>query len=381
MASDSERPQRVTVQNDAPRISDVARLAGVSTATVSRALAIPGRVSRETHEKVLKAVETLGYTPNAAARSLRAGRSMMVLIVVPKLANPFFAEISRGIDEVLSPAGYGMIIGDLDNVVDKERHLVNLVFAGHLDGALILSGRIPASAGRSIKDAKIPLVGMCMKLDDPDVPNILVNDREAVRDATRHLLSLGHRHFFYLSGPPHSYVNGERFMGFQEAIAGAGPSVTFERFEGSYTLESGTAAARQYLQLPKPRPTAVIATSDTMAISFMKTVRDAGVSIPGEVSVIGFDGIEFTEFCEPRLTTLRQPRRELGHAGAKALLTLLNDKSASPQEVSERLEVELVHRDSVAPPPGAGPSGKAQREDISSQDIGLPDKSEPVPAE
>src|SRR5882724_1491633 len=136
-------------QSRLPRISEVARLARVSTATVSRTLANPQIVARETRERVLEAVRQIGYTPNVVGRSLRARRSMMVLVVVPTLANPFYADVLRGIDHELWSAGYGLIIGNLDNSIEKESRLIDVAFARQVDGVLLLNGRVPESDGRA----------------------------------------------------------------------------------------------------------------------------------------------------------------------------------------------------------------------------------------
>lgn len=356
MGTSGGKKSRNSARKDVPRIGDVARLAGVSTATVSRTLSVPGRVHPDTQELVMAAVRRLGYTPNAAARNLRAGRSMTILVVVPRLTNPFFSEIIRGIDETLSAAGYGLIIGDLDNAYDKEAHLVDLAFEGRLDGAIVLSGHMPTSGGRSLQEANIPLVSICIKIPGTDVPYVLVNDRPAVQNAMRHLMALGHRRFAYLAGPSRSYGNDSRYRGFRDALA-ENEAATGARLKGDYTLESGAAAGRAFLDL-SPRPTAVISAGDMMAIGFMKTIRDAGLAIPRDVSIIGFDGLEMSQYCEPPLSTLRQPRRALGRAGANSVLQLLGDPSSPSASLSQTLEVELILRESVGPPPAAERPGQ-----------------------
>ena len=165
--------------------------------TVSRALALPDRLRPETRERVLAAVRRLGYTPNEAARALRAGASRMVLVVVPYLySGAFFAGVINSIDAELSAEGYTMIVGSLDGIADKARRLVDFVYARQIDGVIILTGHIPMIDGRSLRDANVPIVSICAQLDTPDLPTVLVNDEECAIVQVRHLIDLGHRHSF-----------------------------------------------------------------------------------------------------------------------------------------------------------------------------------------
>jgi LacI family repressor for deo operon, udp, cdd, tsx, nupC, and nupG len=174
------------------RIGDVAAAAGVSTATVSRALAFPDRLRPATLERVLCAVRQLGYTPNEAARALRAGATRMVLVVAPYLySGAFFAGIINSIDAELAAEGYTMIVGSLDGNEDKARRLVDLVFARQLDGVITLTERIPLIDGRSLLDAGVPIVSICTQQDAPGLPTVLVDDEACAVAQTRHLTSLG----------------------------------------------------------------------------------------------------------------------------------------------------------------------------------------------
>ena len=243
------RPAREPSHDRAVRISDVAEAAGVSTATVSRALAFPDRLRPETRERVLAAVRRLGYTPNEAARALRAGASRMILVVVPYLySGAFFAGIINGIDAELSAEGYTMIVGSLDGIEDKARRLVDLVYARQIDGVILLTGRIPLIDGRSLGDAGVPIVSICCEM--PDLPTVLVNDEECAIAQTRHLIDLGHRHLLYVSGPAGHYNEIVRYRGFLKAATAS--HVETLRYGGAYTLESGAAAARSFCRARPP---------------------------------------------------------------------------------------------------------------------------------
>ena len=338
------------------RIRDVAIAAGVSTATVSRALAFPERVQPETRKLVFEAVRRLNYTPNEAARALRAGSTRMVLVEVPYLySGAFFAGVVNGADAEFAAAGYTMLMGSFDGNPDRARRLMDLVHARQFDGVLTLPGLTQTVDRRTVFDAGVPLVSVCTQLfDRPNLPTVIIDDEDCAIAQTRHLLDLGHRRLLHVAGFAGHYNAEVRYGGFLKAVAAAGlPRDSVLNFQGDYTLASGAAAARHFLALDR-RPTGVVCDSDEMAIGFMKTLTAAGVSVPGEVSVVGFDGIEFAEFCMPSLTTIRQPSRELGAVGAKTLLRLLAENGDGPQGPIV-LHGELVVRDSTGPAPRPKP--------------------------
>jgi LacI family repressor for deo operon, udp, cdd, tsx, nupC, and nupG len=328
-------------------IVEVAKRAGVSTATVSRALAKPDVVSEQARARVLAAISKTGFTPNFAARNLRARRTMTVLVVVPNIANPFFAQVLRGIDDELVAFGYGMIIGNLDNLAEREARYVDIVFAGQVDGVLLMSGRVPEGGGRRMTDAGLPMAGICVAIPGSGLAHVVVDDRAAATAVVEHLLALGHRRLGFVSGPPRNLNSLDRLRGFRDGLAAAGldPDGAVV-WPGSFMFESGIRAAADFLARAD-RPTAVFAASDHMAIAFMKTVRAGGVRIPADVSVVGFDGIEFSDFVEPTLTTVRQPRYELGRTGANLLLRAMRGEATPSGRIA--LAAPLIVRESTAP--------------------------------
>ena len=335
----------------ATRIADVARLVGVSTATVSRALTHPLKVSVATRTRVLDAVRATGYTPDVTAQSLRTRRTMMVLVIVPDIANPFFSEVLRGVDEMLSAADYGLIIGNLGGSLEKEARFVDLAFSRQVDGVVLLSGRIPATPKGTMREAGVPLVAACEVIldagSDSDLTQIEVGNEDATRLAVDYLLALGHRRFGYISGPPANVLDVARRGGVMAALAACPDGHPLFVMQGDFSDASGSAAAVQFLALkPALRPTAIQAANDEMAIGFMQTVQAAGMRIPRDVSVIGFDDIAFAKYYAPALTTVRQPRHLLGERAALALLAAMRGEAKSP---SERLPTELCVRDSTGP--------------------------------
>ncbi len=337
------------------KIADVARLAGVSVATVSRALAHPDVVAGETRARVLSAVRATGYTPNLAGRALRARRSMLALVVVPDLANPFFPEVLRGVDEGLSRAGYGIIVANLDNSAEKEARYVDLACAGQVDGVLLLCGHLIRSRTRDVRDvmaSNLPVVAACERIPGAAIPQVEVDNEDAAAGAVAHLVALGHRRIGYLAGPHGNILDVDRRRGFDRALRAAGLDAgAAMAFPGDFTFRAGERAARAWLDAPPAqRPTAIFAANDEMAIGFVKIARGAGARAPDDVSVIGFDGIDFADYCEPTLTTVHQPRREIGARAA----ALLIEAMASPQARGarfERIATRLMLRDSAGPPP------------------------------
>jgi LacI family repressor for deo operon, udp, cdd, tsx, nupC, and nupG len=346
-----KRARLVRRRQGTARIKEVARLAGVSTATVSRALATPGQVSPETRERVMAAVAKVGYVPNPAARSLRSQKAHMILVALPDLANIFFSQVLRGIEEALFAAGYGMVVGDLNGASAKEARFADFAAAGQVDGVLLLNGHLfreNGEPGAGVADLGVPMVGLCEVIPDTDIPQIEVDNRAAAERMTQYLAGLGHREICYVCGPADNILERERFAGYREGLAKAGlpfdPAIVWP---GDWKLETGAAAGREILAAPK-RPTAVFCSNDEMAIGLLRVLASAGVRVPEEMSVAGFDDIEFAAMATPALTTIRQPRRELGQQGAAALIELLGGRTP-PRRIC--LETTLVERASTAAPP------------------------------
>jgi LacI family transcriptional regulator, repressor for deo operon, udp, cdd, tsx, nupC, and nupG len=239
---------------------------------------------------------------------------------------------------------------------------------------VLLDGRMLRGPVWSLADASVPIVGVSVPVG-PDVPAVLVQERAAAAAVARHLLELGHRHFGYISGTTDHYIEQERWAGFRDTLAAAGiPAETIIRYPGDYHVGTGVDAARRFLAAAE-RPSAVFAINDVMAIGFIRTVRTAGLSVPRNVSVVGFDGIEFADYCEPPLTTVRQPREAMGRAAAELLVRLIRGEPVPAAERTPRLEARLRPAASTAPPadpcaqlpPGAGAAADLGDESYSSR--------------
>jgi LacI family repressor for deo operon, udp, cdd, tsx, nupC, and nupG len=341
-----------------PLMRDVARLAGVATSTVSRALADPGRVNEETRRRIVAAAEQLGYVPNATARSLRAGTSDIVMAVLsePAFANDasqITSEVLQSAASTFSDAGFNLVIASRSRVA-AEKHIPDLAIAGIVRGAIVFGpSELPSYGRRSLAGAGIPIVSLLHDRSAAGIPSVVADDRDAMRDAVLRLIGLGHRSFFYIAGPDDNYHEIERFAGLAEALAAAGlPRRAVIRHGGTPSFQNGFQtgidAARAWLAL-KRRPTAAVSCWDDAAIAFMATVRSHGTAVPGDLSVIGFDGAAVGAFCEPPLTTIRQPTASLGAKTAEILLQLL-DADAADVPLKTTLPNELLPRASIAAP-------------------------------
>ncbi len=319
-------------------IRDVAALAGVSTATVSRALGSPASVGTETRARVMDAVRTSGYRVNRAARDLRRARAGAVLVLVPNLANPFFSAILAAIGDVCAEAGLTVQVAD---TVRGNARLSDLAHDGRADGVILLDGAQPPEI---IAGLGLPLVTACEWIPGLATPGCRIDNVAAARLAVRHLLDLGHRNVAHVAGPQGNVLSIARREGFHDLV-GAGAVIA-----GDFSLASGAEAARRWARMDR-RPTGIFCASDEMALGFIAECAAMGVRVPEEVSVVGFDDIELSRHFIPPLTTIHQPRAELGRRAAERLLRQFEGGvDAESGTLMETLAVELTVRSSTAPP-------------------------------
>ncbi len=294
------------------RMEDIARLAGVSVSTVSRALAGSPRVTGDTKERIEAAVRQTGYVVNQVAQGLRLQRSRQLLVLLPTIANPFFAEVVQGIEEAAGAAGYGVLVGSTEGDPAREAVLARQLLTGVVDGLVLLTGRIPT--GLDVGALAGQVVAVSETIEGADLPTVSIDNTAAALDAVNHLIALGHRRIAHIAGPPRNVLTAQRIAGWRAAVGGEIAPVF-----GDFTMTSGEAAMASLLAR-SPRPTAVFCANDEMAIGAIKAARDAGLRVPEDLAVIGFDDISFAAFTYPPLTTIRQPRRSFGAAAVAALL-------------------------------------------------------------
>jgi LacI family repressor for deo operon, udp, cdd, tsx, nupC, and nupG len=329
-----------------PTIEDVARIAGVSIATVSRCLHRPEVVSVLTRDRVLDAVKQTGYTLNTAAQGLRQRRSNTVLVVVPDIGNTFFSEVLSGVEAVARAAGLTMLIGDTGFDRDREASLVRYLVNGRADGALLLVEPMEDWFDLRAANAKgvTPVVMISEPGPQPGAVSVSIDNEAAAHAAVRHLIDAGHSRIAHLSGPEGTGLTELRLRGYARALSDAG--LTFDPgmvLPGDFGLDSGRAAFARFAALPGA-PTAIFCANDESAMGFVAAAHQAGVRVPQDVSVVGFDDIHFAQGFIPALTTVRQPRAEMGAAAMRLLLAILSNESPAPV----CLPWDLVIRDSTA---------------------------------
>lgn len=333
-------------------IRDVSRVAGVSIATVSRALRTPEKVSKESLEKVHRAVEEVDYRPNLLARNFRTSQSFSVLVIVPNIANPFFGRVLQGIEEVAADHGYAVLLGDVRGSQTRAREYAALGSSRLVDGIIHLSHRIdpvflPSDAPGAPRMP--PIVNACECMADAPWPTVEIDNVKAADTATTYLISLGHKHVGVILGPKDSPVTRDRLKGYRNALARSG--LTFDdrlTAQGDFSMESGRDAVPQLLRLAD-RPTALFCFSDEMAVGAMQALRRNGLEVPDDISVVGFDDVAFASFATPALTTVAQPAKEIGRVAMNRLFDVITG-DAEPVH-STVLPTEFIIRDSTGPAP------------------------------
>jgi LacI family transcriptional regulator len=335
-------------------MKDVASLAGVAVGTVSNVLNHPDLVRPLTRARVEAAMEELGFIPNGSARQLRAGRSRCLGLVVLDVTNPFFTEVARGVEDYAQAAGYAVILCNSDEAHDKERRYLRVLEEQRVRGILItpVHGRSPEL--RRIRDRGTPVV----LLDRPGSAgqcSVAVDDRRGGEIAVTHLLSLGHRSIALVNGPTAIRQCADRRRGAYLAVEQAGfdPAAVLTEVPVSAMNARGGAAAADDLLRDAPATTAVFCANDMLALGLLRGLGQAGVTVPGDLAVVGYDDIEFAADAAVPLTSVRQPKYQLGRAAAELLL----DEADRPAEHKHSRFVftpELVVRAS------SGPSGTVQ---------------------
>lgn len=342
-------------------IYDVARRAKVSTATVSKVLSNTPYVSDATKERVLQAVRELEYSPSLAARSLTGNRTFVIGLAIPYepeylFSDPFLLQVVRGVEEVANERDYNLLFSTANHSKIQNAY-TRLLRTGYVDGVVVLETVATEELDRKLAESGMPHVAVGYPVPGQHGESYFANaihsnDYSGALEATRHLLQLGHRRIGVISGPANFMIAmEERLRGYRDALAEYG--VEFDPgliTHGDFTLESGYPAGKQLLNM-QPRPTAIFSFNDRMAVGALRYVAELNLSVPGELSMIGFDDVEVARAANPPLTTIRQPAVELGHAAAQQLFSLINNEGAPFNEVV--LPIEFITRGSTGPVPTA----------------------------
>jgi LacI family transcriptional regulator len=325
-------------------IVDVARAAGVSYTTVSRVLNNKGSVKPETRERVLTAVTRLGYVVDQRARSLAGGRSQLIGLLVHDLGTSYIGEIIRGIDAELASAQYDLLLYTTHRRKIKESAYVGTLTRGLADGLILVLPRDPGAYLETLRQQRFPHILIDHRGGDEEAPAVAAANLQGAYRATEYLVELGHRRIGFITGAMDQICAQDRLEGYKAALADQGIAFDPDMVrEGDFFQPLGYVGASALLELPHP-PTAIFASNDVSASGVMEAVREHGLRIPDDVSVVGFDDIPQAAHVHPPLTTVRQPLEEMGRAATRMLLKHIQNPLHPPERVE--LPTKLVVRQS-----------------------------------
>jgi LacI family repressor for deo operon, udp, cdd, tsx, nupC, and nupG len=314
-------------------------------ATVSRTLQQPERVSPKTRSKVMAAVQSVGYKPNLMAVKFRSGKTHNLVVLVPTVANVFFARVISGMQEAAAELGYSILLANTLGNNDIENHYAKMVSTSQADGLIQLRAHNPFDASMINDNGLLPMVNACEVIDDGQYPVVSLDNRAAAKAMTQHLITLGHKRIAMIKGPNSSPLTQERLNGYKDALRDA--NIDFDEsllLDGDFTLQAGYNAGVTISELNN-RPSAVFCENDETAIGAMQAFKQANLHVPNDISVAGFDDIAFSAFVDPPLTTIAQPAEEFGRTAVTLLVDLLNGKIRKAPKVI--MPFELIVREST----------------------------------
>ncbi len=331
-----------------PTIFDVADSAGVSYATVSRVVNGHPSVRDSTRQRVQAAMLELGYVAHVTARALARGKTNAVGLLAQEIDNPFFSIVINGVDQEVSEAGYDLLLCTTHSRQGKEAEYVARLSHGMVDGLLIvLPTGLPEYVSQ-LRNERFPFVLVDHDSEAPGCTTVNAANRPGTREGIGYLIGLGHRRIGFITGRQDVGATHQRLAGYHEALEEAGiPSDVSLIVEGDFLEPRGYTAAGELLSRADP-PTAIFASSDVAALGVLRAARDAGLTVPRDLSVLGFDDIVEASYASTALSTVRQPLREMGHIAVQRLLSLLLDPAQPPARIV--METELVIRQTTAPP-------------------------------
>lgn len=334
-------------------LKDIARVAGVSHSTVSRALHGNPMIPPKTAARIRKVAEELGYVPNSIASGLRQTHSKVLGVLVRRIDDAFLAEVLQGIEDVLYAEGYGLFLATSHRDPEREKAIFRSMSERRVDGVIVCSTQVDEEHLRQLSEFGVPKVLINNQAATEMAHSVCHDDVSGGLALTNHLIELGHTHIAYLGHSRTGRITQERAEGYKKALKQAGLP-----FNSKYvaagpngSAEGGVIGLKKLLEVDV-RPTAVVCFNDIMAIGAMHAARQAGLNVPTDCSITGFDNISLSQYVNPALTTFHQPRYELGTEAAEMMLRLLSRKNKNLNAAEMiSLRGELVVRASTAPPP------------------------------
>ncbi|WP_416307556.1 LacI family DNA-binding transcriptional regulator [Neptunicella sp. SCSIO 80796] len=326
-------------------IRDVAKEAGLSVGTISKVLSSPEKVSKNNLSKAQAAIKKLNYKPNMLAQKFRHKQSSTVVVMVPDIANLFFAQVISGIEKVAQKKNYNVLIGDTEDSTKREMEFVRMVETRLADGIINLR---PYLAHDSILPKSGVIAISAAGCENTPYPSVRIDNAGASKKVVDYLISLGHRRIGVVSGLANNPHSIDRLKGYQLALEQAGIPFDPELIvEGDFNFWSGLNAVEYFTRMPR-LPSALFCMNDEMAIGAMKGLTNKGIKVPEHISVSGFDDMEVSRYCTPTLTSIAQPAGKIGEKSAELLLSLI--EGSQPSQMEHVLPYEFVIRESTAPP-------------------------------
>lgn len=331
-------------------IRDVAKHARVSIATVSRTINRVPTVDKQLAERVWKSIDVLNYFPNTQARSLVSGRSRLFGLLISEITNPFFPELIQGFEEIAVNNGYEILMGSTNYDLGQIDTCVRRMLERNVEGVAVMTFGIEQPVLEELASRDVPMVFVDTAPPGPLVRALLVDYHKGIREGVQHLAALGHREISFVSGPLQQRSSQLRKEGFLRSIAEIGvETVESWMIEGDHTMEGGMAAMERLLQGPE-LPTAVMCSNDMTAIGVLRVLARSGISVPEQMSVIGFDDIHLAEFVYPPLTTVQMSRSDLARGAFETLRAIRE----TPEKISETIiQTKLIVRQSTGYPRGS----------------------------
>lgn len=331
-------------------IKDIARAANVSHPTVSRALSNSPLVKGETAERIRRIATDLGYRPSAIARSLVTKKTKTIGVVVTTIADPFIADVISGVEETANDHGYSVFLANSNANPDREVKVVHSFHERRVDGILVTASRVGALYIPLLSQLKVPIVLINNQHpDEPDefIYSVMIDNIKASKQVMEHLIGLGHRRIAYIGDQSGFQSDTERFAGYRQGLDFAGyPSLLELIVHGDGKPEGGRRAMEKLLALPKP-PTAVFCYNDMSALGALRAIHQHGLKVPDDISIVGFDDLAIASYTSPLLTTVGQPKQQMGRMAMETMLKILSGVDA---KTNIKVEGKLLIRESTAPP-------------------------------
>ena len=333
-------------ESRAVKLRDIAEAAGVTIATASRSLNDSYGVNPSTRERVLGVAARLGYRPNRLAQGLVTGRSQTLGLIISDIRNPFFAEVARGVEDAAYAAACDVVLCNSDLNPQKQNHYIRSLLGKRVDGIIMNSVATLGDAEQEyLVQSGVPVVLLNRGSGRSRFSTVSAENERGGALAAEHFLKKGHRRFAHFSGPRHHGNLGLRAKGFLQTVREHDPATPVTVLHGGHTLAGGYAMALKLFRDKQHAITAIFAANDAVAFGMMKAAIECGVRIPKDVSLIGFDDVEFAAIAHPPLTTIHQSKYEIGQAAVNVLLRLAKGQDKSPE--NRVLGVKLIERDSV----------------------------------